>query len=474
VPSIQSLNAVRTGLTAARKALDVVGQNVANASTIGYSRQEVSYAAAPPSAMAQGGGRGIENVTVLRYRDQFLDRQYRQHFGSQGYQETKSHSLSQVEQVFGGLSEDGLSASLDRFFSAWDHLANSPSSAATRPMVIGAAQEFIGVAQSTYGEMLQLRTDIDSTLQSKVKEINTITAELADLNLQIKGSPENESEGHALRDRRDYLLDGLAKLAGVTSNTMSDGSATVYLGSLPLVEDTAARPLDLTTAVELTPPGQAVTTVTWNGTGTAANFPPSEMKALLEMRDQAIPRYMQELDNLVRTVAAEVNTLHTTDAFGLPLPPPDNNPIFTIGPNWMQIDLDPAVIANPALILAAATLPAASGDGDRARQIAGLRNAQFVTGGIAGVNQLEPGDYLRAVAQELGLQIQQAQRRSDAATLQVTQVDKQRQSVAGVSLDDEMTKMVQFQQAYNASARVITVIDEMLDVVVNRLGTAGR
>jgi flagellar hook-associated protein 1 FlgK len=132
------------------------------------------------------------------------------------------------------------------------------------------------------------------------------------------------------------------------------------------------------------------------------------------------------------------------------------------------------ITGDPTQILAAGTVPAAVGDGDRARLIGNLRDQAILTGNPVGSQSVKPGDYLQAIQSQIGMQVADATRSSEAAGLQVTQAEKLRQSVAGVSLDDEMTKMIQFQQAYNASARMMTSLDQMLDTLINRVGIVGR
>lgn len=492
--SFGGLYTVRSGLDAARRALDIVGQNVANANTAGYSRQEVSFVSAEPAHVIRAPGRGISEVQVLRYRDEFLDRQFRSRSGMLGYYDAFSAKMAQVEQVVGDLSEGGLRTALEQFFNSWDYLASHPSDTAARVNVINAAQAFLGMARSSFQELAQLRTDVDETLRDKVADVNSAAQQVAKLNEAIMSQQASRQPANDLLDQRDRLLDSLARLAGTTNVTHNDGSVTVYLGSLLLVDRQTAYPVDFTTAVEpdadpdpaLVSLQQNMSVFTWNGIVTPPPFTSGEVAGLLTVRDQSIPEYMKYLDNLVRTLATEVNTIHMADdANGVPMPSPVA--LFTapdgtspLGSGWMEIAVNPAVLADPGLLVAGNTLvgtpptaPAAS-DGERALKIARLRDQAILTGAPVGNRPVTPGEYLRSVSSTLGLAVQGAQRQYDGASMQVAQVDRHRQSVSGVSLDDEMTKMIQFQQAYNAAARVMTTLDEMLDVIVNRVGVVGR
>lgn len=476
MPSFSSLYSVRSGLFAQRRALELVGQNIANASTVGYTRQEASFLSAEPRHVVNSAGRGIAETDVLRYRDEFIDRQFRTRNGSMGYQTSRNAKLQELERVLGDLSDSGLRASLDEFFNSWQNLSLHPADPASRYQVVQSAQQFLSNATQTFQSMAQQRVDIDETVQSKVAELNQAAQQVAQINKALVVGTDNQEAAHQLRDRRDMLLDSMAKMAGTTVKQHDDGTVTVYLGSLELVDKEFAFPVDA--AVQLEPDRgmppvsslqQYLTDLTWNSTGVPAKFNSGELGALVEMRDQTTPSFMEYLDSLVREVAIEVNNRHTN---GVPVG--SEQDFFTIGNTWMSINVDAAVAADPALILAAANLPAQAGDGERARSIAAVRDTAVLTIPPAGTKSATPGEYLRSVTSIVGLLVQASENGIETSALQMQQAENQRQSLSGVSLDDEMTKMIQFQQAYNAAARTMTAIDEMLDVVINRVGLAGR
>ena len=477
MPSFYSLYTVRSGLYAAQRALEVLGQNVSNASTAGYTRQEVSLAASEPSQVIKAGGRGISDINVLRYRDEFLDRQWRSRAGAQSYYGTRSGQLGQVEHIVGDLAEGGLRTALDEFFNSWQNLSLRPADTGARVQVVSAAEDLLGIAKTSFNDLAQLRLNSDEAIRNKVSEVNNASGQLAELNQAIRNGELNQQQANQLRDQRDKLIDSISKLAGVTTVAQADGTVSVHLGSLPLVDKATAYPIDSAIAQEadmdpdptIMSTRQFTTSLTWNGTTNQVKFQSGELGSLLELRDQVVPGYMKYLDNLVRTVATNVNIAHKAG-----VPAASQVDIFTVQSDWMAIQVNPAVKADPSLILAASTFPAGDGDGDRARAIAALRDAPILTGAPVGTRTVSAGEYLRSVHTIIGLDTQQAGRRSEAADLQVEQAEKQRQSLSGVSLDDEMTKMIQYQQAYNAAGRMMTAIDEMLDTVINRVGVVGR
>lgn len=485
MPSFGSLYTVRSGLFASQRALEIVGQNVSNASTAGYTRQEVAFAASEPNQVIKGGGRGISDATVLRYRDEFMDRQFRSRSGAHAYHDARSSHLAQVERIMGTLQDGGMRTALDSFFNAWHNLSIQPSDASARMLAVDAAAEFVNQSKATFNGLIDLRASLDEALRNDVASVNLAARQIAEINRQILTGEASKGSTNELRDQRDKLLDSLSQLTGATVQPQADGSVTVQIGSLLLVDKSTSFTIDQTVALEpdmdpdvtVQSTRQYTANFTWNGTGTPVKFNSGQVAGLLDLRDQTLPDFMKYLDTLVRTVADQVNTAHKAG-----VPAANQVDIFNINPpfNWMGIDVNPAVQNNPGLLTAAGSWPPAPGDGDRARQIGALRDATVLTDSatwprpLVGAQTVSPGQYLRTIVTVLGLQVQQSQRLSDSAGKQAEMAEKQRQSVSGVSLDDEMTKMITYQQGYNAAARMMTTIDEMLDTLINRVGAVGR
>jgi flagellar hook-associated protein 1 FlgK len=494
--TFSSLNTIRSGLFGSQRALETVGKNIANANVKGYHRQEVLFAAAEPNHVINGIGRGLNSAQVVRYRDEFLDRQFRARSGWSGYYSTQAEALSQIENLVGDLGDNGLKASLENFWNSWKTLALHPNDLSMKQGVVWAAQTFLQEAKSTFTGLQDLRTNLDEQLQAKVTLVNQAAAELASLNKSIQVAQGSGQEAHELADRRDQLVDSLAQLAGASAVTQPDGTVTVYItslsttapatsGSFVLVQGATAMTMTATQVMEadldpsatVTSTTQLVTNLTYNGTPTPWNVPSGEIGALLEARDQIAPSFMQRLDDLVRGIANQVNNLH-----GSAVDPamPD---FFTVGATWMTIDVNPVLTADPSQVWAAGALPGAApvpppvvpwppaDDGVRAQQIGALADSAFLT---MGTQSMTARDFLRGLSTEIGFAVKDATARADAAALQVDQAQQQRDSVSGVSIDEEMTKMIQYQQSYNAAARVMTAVDEMLDILINRVGLAGR
>lgn len=490
--TFSSLNTIRTGLFGSQRALETVGKNIANANVKGYHRQEVLFGAAEPGHVIGGPGRGINSAQIVRYRDEFLDRQFRARNGWSGYYATQANALGQIESLVGDLGEAGLKVSLDTFWNSWKRLALNPSDLSMKQGVVDAAKSLLQEAKSTFTGLQELRSDLDDQLRAQVDLVNQAAGELASLNKSILAAHAAGQSPHELADRRDQLIDALARLTGASAVTQSDGTVTLFVNSQTagssssfiLVEGAQAMPITATQALEadldpsatITSTTQLLTNLTYNGTQSPLSPASGEIGALLAARDQIAPSFMQRLDSFMRGIATAVNNLHgsTTD--------PNLEDLFTIDPSntWMAIEVNAVLVADPSRIYAAGgaapTLPPGTpwpttDNGDRARQIGALSDSAFLA---MGAQNLTARDFLRSLSTEIGYAVQDATARAEAAALQVDQTEQQRASVYGVSIDEEMTKMIQYQQSYNAAARVMTAIDEMLDILINRVGLVGR
>ncbi|MEP6764506.1 MAG: flagellar hook-associated protein FlgK [Gemmatimonadaceae bacterium] len=240
------LSIARTALIAQQRVLDTVAQNIANAETPGYSRQEDIVTAATPSRMSWGMvGTGVTAVSIVRKRDILLDDQYRNSSGNAGKLDVRRDSLNSVQNIFGEPSDAGMSNALDEFWNSWSDLASAPGGTAERVIV-----------QQRGNQVAHLFNDFDSGLSSQreaslnqlsvsVEEINGLASRVAELNGQIKSSENSGSQAADLRDQRDIAVDQLATKAGARVIPQEDGMLMIVVGNSSLVDGVTARPLKL-------------------------------------------------------------------------------------------------------------------------------------------------------------------------------------------------------------------------------------
>jgi flagellar hook-associated protein 1 FlgK len=443
VSSFYGLQTSLRGLLAQQRSMDVTAHNIANASTQGYSRQEATLAASRatniPAGATQNGsgahlGSGVDVVSYRRVRDTFLDLQFRGQATNLGGHAARSSALDRAELSLAEPSDDGLNAQLSKFWNAWSDLANSPESPASRQALYSQASA-LGTAFGTIDSQLAMVGDQArgeyTDLVARGGEVDSLAKEIASLNDTIKRFVTAGDQPNDLQDRRDLLLDRLSELGQVSVKQGSEaGSINVYFGDAaePLVKDAVA-----TWPQELTAPG-------------------GRLGALLKVGGPSgdLAGYRASLDGIASTIADAVNAVHGTGRGGTA------GPFFAYTAGAAASTLRVAV--TPSQIAASAT-PSAGGN-DVAGKIAALRGGQ--------------GDSsYKAFVARIGTDVRESKRLETNAEILTRAVDDRRSSVSGVAMDEEMSNLVKFQRAYQASARAMSTMDEMLDVLINRTGRVG-
>jgi flagellar hook-associated protein 1 len=462
------LNTAVSALSAAQTALDTAAHNTANASTPGYSRQRVNLVASAPftyPSFNKSGtpgqiGTGVSIASISRARDGFLDTQIRGQSQLSGYWDTRRDEIAKVETVFPEPSDSGLGSVLSKFWSAWQDVAADPSSTAARAALTAQAGT---LAQRVNSDAAQLKTLADGTnaqLTGGVNEVNDLARQLAGLNDQIQRVVVSGDNANDLSDQRDALLDRLTVLLPITVEAQADGTTTVLVGGTDLVNHGTARTITAATngAGDIAPQ--------WSD-GTAVPLGQAQLGALAEVRDTTLAGYRTQLNALVKGVADAVNTIHQTgtDATGAA---GQVFFTFTAGNEAATLAVNPALVADPRLVAAAAGANQ-PGDGTIAGQIADLRNALLFGGGTQ-----TAADTYAGLVSGIGSDSRQGSEMATNQALVVDHLTTRRESISGVSLDEEATDMIKFQHAYQAAARVITAVDEMLDQLINRTGLVGR
>lgn len=431
IPTLQGLQTALSGLLAEQQAIDVTGHNITNANTEGYSRQrtvlqtnEPMHIAALSSVTGEGGqlGTGVSVATYTRIRNAYLDAQYRTQSSALGAANAQTEELQQAQGAFAEPSSTGLASQLSAFWGAWGELADSPSSEAAKVGVVSAATQLTGTLHQLQSQLQSIEGQTAAqyaAITGPTGEVAGDAAQIAQLNHQIKLSLQAHQQPNDLEDRRDLLIDKLSTLANVTVTKEADGTDTVTFGN-------AAKPL-----VE-------GATVNWPQALTPAAG--GQLGALLELSSPsgALASYQSALDEVAATLSSSVNALHTA------------TPFFK-GATAATIE----VAVTPKTVQTSSE--GTSGGNDVALAIAGLR------GGAADQR------YTALVAQ-LGGNVQDAKANQTNSQAVLNAVSGQRQSVSGVSLDEEMTNLITFQRGYQASARALTVMDEMLDTLINHTG----
>ncbi len=456
-----ALNAGKTSLSTNQKVIEIAGNNIANVNTPGYSRQK-AILEPYPSLNFNGFmiGQGVQVGDIVREHDAFLSSQIQQKSASYGEADAKTFPLAELERLF-GITDGGLSTEIDNFFDSWQELTANPGGQTERDIVIQRGELLADSFHTAVSELDGVKRNIDESLLSKVDGINDNLQRVADLNTRISAIEASGQSANTFRDERDQLLNDLSASIGIQSLEDKEGNVMIQLpGGQPLVQKGTALTLEGEVVAD-----QLQLQVNSNGTTVPVNTSTlgGAFKGLLDIRDQLIPDLEGQLDKLAYTLVTEVNALHSagTDLNGTtgnnffdapPSPAPPAN-IWDGAANAIGVAL-----SSPDEVAAGQT--SAPGDNTMALQIAELGNAKIVDGTDTLV-----GAYSRISAQ-VGLEAGQNELATAANEDTMTQLQNLRDGKVGVSLEEEMINLIQYQKGFEASAKFLSTVDEMMDTIL--------
>lgn len=474
---ISSLYTGISALHAQRKRLDVIGHNVSNAQTEGYHRQRVDLRAvtgATTSAIFAGRGDGPYGVQIAgmsRSIDDLLAARAAREEATGAQTRTMATAMTRIENSFAEPSDVGLGQQLAEFWSAWNDVANSPGGLATRSQLLERSATLIASIHRTANDIEGARVQSQNRLDMVVTDANTLAQQVAQLNLTITANPTAALD---LMDQRDMVVRQLADLVGGEARPAPGGQISVYVGGRAIVSGVIVQELRVDTTREREQ-------LRWFD-GTAAEPTGGEAAALVKVIDEIAPRYAGALDGVVQALVTKVNEFHRA-GFNDDHAPPD----LTTGtglnffdrvavdpptdpPTWqpvtaMTLRLSDDVAGKPQAIAARSIDGGVVGgplDGSNAARIAGLMDAP---GG--------PDEAYRAMIAELAVDTRAAIRRHEIQQHVMVSARNDADSVGAVSLDEEMVALVEAQRAFEAAARFITVVDELLATLM-RTGVVGR
>lgn len=551
-----TFNTAKSGLTVHQSGINVTSHNIANSSTVGYSRQRAKIQTSRPITLgAEAGqvGTGAQISAIERVRDSFLDYQVRVETAELGKYSTKLDYLSQVEGIFNEPSDTGISTALSDFFDAFQELSKQSTSSSTRVVVTQKTKTLCDLLNNTYSKLEKLQENSVESVKNSVKEVNSILEQLTIVNNQIRIASITGDQPNDLMDSRDNLLDELSSKFGIdvdkTQFNGNDITATGIGANLnPLVNSEPNGEVtrlsfiseikdngngshtisyfvngDTEKPKTITVSGLAVTEVDTlkktrilltdgNGEmidgkgnivkdgGTIANpiekfIPKSgEIAGAIEVQE-SIGSYMNQLDKMAKGLALSVNAIHSGSMDSNIKDTTKTLDFFVAsdgkdeaGINAKNISINTLILENPSFINTKENVDAGEGDGSRALAIAQLQSTlisiskidstitraqlcKFTNGSTMSlVNDVASGtkveSYFQDVVDKLGVEAQHAKRVVSNEEDLLNSLDISRLSVSGVSLDEEMTNLIQYQKAYSANAKTITTVSDMLDIIL--------
>ncbi|WP_456388252.1 flagellar hook-associated protein FlgK [Desulfolithobacter sp.] len=459
---LTALNAGKTSLSVNQKSIEIVGNNIANVNTPGYSRQRAELTQIP--AVNWGDffvGQGVTVTDVKRDYDVFINRQLQEKNIDYGEELGKSNSLAELERIF-SISEDNLASEIDRFFDAWQQLAANPSGLVERDTVIQRGQLLGDAFKTSYDELENVRQNINNSILSKVDTINEQLNQIAEVNDRIRQVETSGQTANAARDQRDLLIQDLSQTLGVQTYTDSNGMLNVQLpGGLPLVQGGQAM------KIEVVMNGSDVNlqvNIAGSTQDIGLNQLGGEMKGLFYMRDVFIGDLRDNLDTLATEIANSVNQVHQNGT-GLDGSTGLN---FFVDPATLDPEDHPSrnltVQITDASQLAAGGptdppgTPAPPGDNTNALAMAALERQA-----IAGLNGDTYDAYFSKMVSTVGIEANRNDLARNGAEDALVQLQNLRDGYSGVSLDEEMIDLVQYQRGFESSAKFLSTIDEMMN-----------
>ena len=435
-------------LEADRGAIEVTSNNIANVNTPGYSRQQINLSDNPPIQI--GGvlfGTGVTLGQTTSVRDNLLERRLDQENQSASQLNAFLGPLTQVQTLFNETAGSGLQTPLTAFFNSLTQLSANPSDSASRQGVITAGQNLANAFNQTANNLQALQSNTDLGVQQSVTQINGLTTQIASLNTQISGLEGVGLDPGAALDQRTQLLRQLSGLVSISEADAGNGSIAVTTASgAELV--VAGQSFALTTQINSNTTYHDVYS---QGTDITSTITGGALGGQIQARDQEIPSILNKLDTFAYSLANSVNTQSKAgfDANG------------NAGVNFFTQPTSPTGSASGlSVAITDPNLVAASSDGTvgsngNAQALANLQNQTIVSGQT-------PANYYSGLVFQIGNDVSQAQSEQTAVGLVQQQLQDQRGAVSGVSLDEEAVNLVQFQSAYQASANVVSVINQLL------------
>lgn len=447
----------RRALQASQLGITVAGQNIANVNTPGYTRQAVQLSATPTDGSnLRLTGAGVSIDGVRSFRDRFIESRLQTETGITGRLTAKRDALAPVDTAFNESGGGGISSAMSNFFGAFRDLEANSTSSSLRSITIEKGNQLASAFNSTRNRLVNIRQDADISLRSSVDEANRLATQVADLNGKIHIAEATGGSASELRDQRGEAVRQLSELTGARSVENEQGMVTLSLADgQPLVSGTEVHVLQ---AVSTPPDGLA--SIQLNGAPAALNE--GGLRGLLDAIGE-VGGHITALDDLAAEITSRVNTLHTsgTDQDG------------TAGVNFFEVpaggapvtaanfSVSAAVKANPRLVVASPLVNSSS-----AGTVAGaIANLLTDTTSQAGARTGSFTSIYSSIVADAGAGVADAENALTTQQSILSQTTAQRESVSGVSLDEEAINLLQYQKAYEAAARFIKIADEMTQTI---------
>lgn len=454
---LDALNIAKDSLLAHQTAINLTGTNIANVNTAGYSRQRAAF-----STLLQS----VEIAGIQRIYDQFLGVQINEQANDLGDSEAKKDALGKIEMTFNETDGGGINELMNKFWGAWENLSANPSGQAERQTLVSVSQSLASIFRSYSDNLRSAQDDANTRIPVLVNRVNDYASDIADINAGIlQAGPEDTDEPglNSLRDKREKLLSGLAEIVDFHSVKDSKDSISVFLSNgLPLIEGDQTWELDVVTENHASDPS-FYDIVFKDAADKVINtsITKGKLAAFLEVRDTTAKGYMDSLDTLAATLVEKVNAQHKL-GYDMNQNPGEDFFVFNIEPEakeagYMEVNAD--IIADINKIAASETV---NGDGGNAVSMNIIKDALTMDDGKSTFSS-----YYSSLVAQVGQDVAYVNRSFDHHTNLMSQLTNRKESISGVSIDEEMMNLIRYQTGYNASARLFGTAQELVDTLMS-------
>ena len=463
-----TLNLGVRSLQTQRQGIEIAGQNLANVNNTAYARQRVQIQTSATVTTAIGPqGTGADAVAIQQLRDAYMDRQITTEASVGGFLDAQQRTLQYAQADLGqqiGSSASGAAATdatssvsgladdLSGLFNGFQSLSTSPTSMAERQVLLSQAQNLATRFNQTDQRLGKLSASLDDSIATDVSSANKLLSDIASLNDQVATAESSGDAANDLRDLRQQKIEQLAKLTNLDASPDADGTVNISINGNLLVS--GKNVLDTLQTYDAGSGQKLVRTATG---ATPLALTGGSIGGTIHVRDGALADLRSSANSLASLLISEVNTVHAA-GFGLA---GTNGADFFTGTDASSIGVNSALLGNPSLIQASGVAGAA-GDNQVALALAQLADKRHAILN----NQTFSEGYSQTVA-DLGQALSTVNGDVEDHAVLGSMLQRQRDSVSGVSIDEEMTDMVKYQKAFEASARLVTTVDEMLDTILN-------
>lgn len=451
-----SFGMTSSAMDAIQQALDAVQNNIVNASTPGYAAEQVSFSA--QAFDIQQGLTGGVDVSLSSTRDLYLEQAVRTENSALGSLQQQDPLLSSLQGAFSVSGDSGIPAALSAFAASFSTLSNSPDDTSAQANVLQSASTLAQAFNQTAEQISQVSSEATGLADSTVTQINSLSTEIAALNAQIQNGAQNDAGVQAVLSNS---LETLSGLVNISVNYASDGSVSVLLdGQTPLVTEQTSNPLSLSQPDS----SGAIHLLTQDNTDVTLQASQGQLGGLLQVQNQTIPQYLGQLNSLAQTFADRVNTILMSGQVTAGPPPVQGTSLFT----YTGATSAAATLAvNPSItgdqIATINPGPPASSNGV-ALELANITNPTNSADLIDGQSYTA---YYGQLAGQVGSA--SSQNSANLTTQQdvTTQAQNQLSQASGVSLNDQAAQLMTLQQAYQATAKIITVLETISQAAID-------